>query len=479
MAARDLPDNAKLEDLEKQARDLLDQHAAGGAWATALVEKFLPSAPPTVESARLVVARQYDFPEWQSLVDHLRLIERHTRFPHRATDFADPADEFLAHACLTYGVDSPQRVERAAALLAEHPAIADSDIHTAAALGDADRTRALLAHDPTLATRPGGPHDWEPLLYLAYSRLDGGDPLATASRLLDAGADPNAGYLWEGLPSPFTALTGVLGEGEDAANQPQHRLAIPLARLLLTAGADPNDSQALYNRMFGRDDSHLRLLFEFGLGTGDGGPWHARLAPRHPTPAEMLHDQLLWAAANNHPDRVALLLSHGVDPNADFPGHPAHHGRGPLELAIRAGNTEIADRLTAAGAHPVTLDEVALLVAAALRGDATAVHAAPPDLLARAKNEHPHAVVQAAIQARPTAIRVLTEAGWDINAAARETALHQAAFTGNLPLVRLLLNLGADPSTEDFEFGSTPLDWAEHNHQHEVAAFLRSYSPTS
>ena len=29
--------------------------------------------------------------------------------------------------------------------------------------------------------------------------------------------------------------------------------------------------------MFGDDDDHLVLLFEFGLGTGDGGPWRNRL----------------------------------------------------------------------------------------------------------------------------------------------------------------------------------------------------------
>ena len=64
----------------------------------------------------------------------------------------------------------------------------------------------------------GGPFRWAPLLYLAYARHDAsidGDAVATcAVALLDAGADPNAGYLWHGLPSPFTVVTGLLGEGE-------------------------------------------------------------------------------------------------------------------------------------------------------------------------------------------------------------------------------------------------------------------------
>lgn len=32
--------------------------------------------------------------------------------------------------------------------------------------------------------------------------------------------------------------------------------------MLLSRGADPNDAQTLYNRMFGRDDGHLRILLE-------------------------------------------------------------------------------------------------------------------------------------------------------------------------------------------------------------------------
>src|SRR5262249_6755556 len=160
---------------------------------------------------------------------------------------------------LTYGADDPARPEAARALLAEHPQLARHSIHTVASVGDAEAARALLAADPSQARREGGPFRWEPLLYAAYSRLD--SPAAehsardVARLLLEHGADANAGYLWEGLTSPFTALTGAFGEGE--GSPPRHRHECALARLLLEHGADPNDSQALYNRMFRPDDSHL------------------------------------------------------------------------------------------------------------------------------------------------------------------------------------------------------------------------------
>src|SRR5205823_10573375 len=106
--------------------------------------------------------------------------------------------------------------------------------------------------------------------------------LTSARMLLQAGADPNAGYLWHGLPASFTVLTGVFGEGElGPVRQPRHPHSLALARLLLEAGADPNDGQALYNRMFEPDDDHLELLFESGLGAGDGGPWQDGRRPGH------------------------------------------------------------------------------------------------------------------------------------------------------------------------------------------------------
>lgn len=53
------------------------------------------------------------------------------------------------------------------------------------------------------------------------------------------------------------------------------------------------------------------------------------------------------------------------------------------------------------------------------------------------------------------------------------TALHQAAWSGDLALIRRLLAAGADANITDRRFGSTALDWAEHAYQTEAADMLR------
>ena len=148
-------------------------------------------------------------------------------------------------------------------------------------VADAEQVRRCSRSQPDRARVDGGPYVAAAVLPRVHASRSQADArqCSTLRPLARNGADPNAGYLWHGLPTPFTVLTGVFGEGEAGPRrQPRHPHAPLLARLLLEAGADPNDGQALYNRMFGPDNDHLELLFEFGLGTGDGGPWRGPAA---------------------------------------------------------------------------------------------------------------------------------------------------------------------------------------------------------
>ena len=185
---------------------------------------------------------------------------------------------------------------------------------------------------------------------------------------------------------PFTVLTGCFGEGEQGpGRQPRHPQGDLLAGLLLERGADPNDGQTLYDRMFSRDDSHLRLLLEHGLGHGDGGVWRRRLGERQDAPERMVALQVEWARDHGLTDRLALLAAHGFT---------EVHARGPA--------------------------------------------------VALAWSRRPLPAVFAS--ATPLGVRRVVSGGADPDARAHgRTLLHHAAWIGDLELVDALLEVGADP----------------------------------
>ena len=491
-----MPDRPHLDRFRRQARDLQRAVRAGDPDAVARVGRHRPgdASGLRLSAAQFVVAREHGFASWPRLVRYLRTVAEHGwETGLAAAPATDPAQEFCRLACLTYGRDDgPARWARARHLLAEHPEMTSVDIWAAAAAARPDHVGPLLAERPRRVAERGGPFRWRPLFYLAYSRFDPAVPaervLAVARLLLDAGADPHEGYLFDALPSPFTVLTGVFGHGElGRSRQPPHPHWRALGRLLLDAGADPNDAQTLYNRMFEPDDSHLELLFGYGLGTGDGGPWKARIEDLDP-PARMLRVQLRWAVEHRQAARVRLLVEHGVDFRSPFDGDgPAWSpgdGHTPVELAWLNGDSEIADYLVGEGAAPPGPDPVRELIAAAFRVDRSTldrIRAEHPGALAEARRTRPGLMVWAATRAPIAAVTVLADLGFDVNAYGRgdapveeawETALHHSAAGGDVELTGLLLDLGADPDLRDHRFGATPLGWARHHHQTSTAALL-------
>lgn len=481
-----LPEDPDLGQLRRQAKELRRAVAAGEPLAVAHAADVLglpPAEPFRLSAAQLVVARRHGFASWPRLVAHVRLVNEMTWHPEAAGAQPVAADELLRLACLSYtGDDSPARRAGALALLAEQPAIARASVHTAAVAADVDATRGFLVDGGRhTANAAGGPFHWPPLMYLAYARhdpaIDGDAVAACAVALLDAGADPNAGVLWHGLPSPFTVITGLLGEGEQGpVAQPRHPHWQALTRLVLARGADANDSQGLYNRMFVPGVEHLELLLEFGLGTGDGGPWRRRLGDALASPQQLVEQQLRWAAMHDMVDRVELLAAHGAD------------GSTVIDAAARAGNTAVVDALVAAGTRAPALGAVDRLIALLAAGDeeARAVAAAHPRRLAAAKRQRPSLLVDAVAAERSAAVRLLLDLGFDAGARGRgdqpvngewETPLHVAAGHGRADLVRLLLDAGADPTVRDRRFDATPLGWAEHFDHDDVAALLRPLTP--
>jgi hypothetical protein len=492
---RSLPADPSIEQLRNLAKTLQRLAREGEPGAVELVREFHPrlgaagAGDPAMAGLRLAdmqltLARSYGFASWPKLRDHVAVVNRLTRNPHRQPvgeplgSEAELADELLRLACLTYGADDLSRPERARALLAAHPELATASIHTIAAVGDVAAARSRLAAEPGLAQVEGGPHRWEPLLYLAYSRLDSPDPahstLEVARLLLDAGADPNAGYLWEST-YPFTALTGAFGEGENGAMTPPHQHSLALARVLLEAGADANDSQTLYNRQWNPGDEHLELLLEFGLGLGATTVWQARLGLAEPTPQQLVEEELRGAAEKGRTSRVRLLIPVVDDLDGRGTDHPLLGGRTAHTLAVLHGHVEVARLLEEAGARPRPLTPVEELRAAAMRADRDTVDrlvAADPTLAGQLVEAAPDLAGKAAELDRIDVIEVLVGLGYDLAPTDRRSPLHEAAFHGNLELVRALLALGADPNVRDPHFDSTPAGWAAHNQRHDVARFL-------
>jgi len=488
-SGREWPHRPNFDQFKRQAKELLKSYRAGDANAVAEVERHeqAPDAAAfALRDAQRVLARSYGFPSWQKLKSCVQTIQPYWRPLEPKSD--DDANRFLRLACITYfDGDHPSRRVRARQLLAAKPHLAKANIYTAAAVGDVAAVADFLAKGADVHAK-GGPFDWEPLLYAAYSRLDseaeGHSTLEGARLLIEHGADPNAGFLWEG-GYLFTALTGVLGLGEDDVFrtqgplwQPPHQHWVEFARLLLEAGADPNDNQALYNRMQYPNDEHLKLLFEYGLGKDQGGPWFKRFFQHWPhssmprSPSDILAYQLRWAIGSNYFDRVKLLVENGVDVNG------AHGGVTPYEAAVSNGHQQIADYLVAKGAKPVavslsTANEFSI---ACYRDDADRVRelvASDPSLL----NDAEGLLTAVAEGGCVDCVRALVELGVDVNGkAGSESPLHCAARAGQLETVKLLVELGADVHARDKCWNSPPLGFANYKGQRAVVAYLLQFA---
>jgi ankyrin repeat protein len=66
------------------------------------------------------------------------------------------------------------------------------------------------------------------------------------------------------------------------------------------------------------------------------------------------------------------------------------------------------------------------------------------------------------------------DGNWNMIGVNNGTALHRAAWGGDLAMVERLVAKGADIGNRDNPFGSTPLSWAQHNKQQVVVDWFRA-----
>src|SRR5262249_44648184 len=64
------------------------------------------------------------------------------------------------------------------------------------------------------------------------------------------------------------------------------------------------------------------------------------------------------------------------------------------------------------------------------------------------------------------------DGNWNMTGVNNGTALHRAAWSGDLRLVKRLVAKGADTSNRDNPFTATPYSWAQHNKQQEGMAWM-------
>ena len=330
----------------------------------------------------------------------------------------------------------------------------------------------LLVHDADVNARTAVTNGSALMWAVAGSHSD------VARSLLNAGADPR-----ESTTDGFTPLLFAAANGD-----------VAMAEALIEAGVDVNDTgidrtHALpYAIANGRDEFARFLLRRGADPNGSVGGIHA-LHVAAGNVGTWLGD---WSRAHGHGGRfrgrnlaadrrlalVRTLLERGADVNVrirtsamfmSYIGHPTKgafegfatgtgdlRGATPLWVAAYAANgaggggaLEIIRTLLAAGAdqHLTTDDGTTPFMAAAGLGRATYTPREPRGVRS---------------DSAEVAVRILLEAGADINAAneADFTALHGAAFRGLNEVIEYLVAEGADIDARDFR-GRTPFRIAE------------------
>ena len=510
MEAKPLPARPSLEQYKKQAKELVKQARDAQRRASKKSSVGVPevSAKADVDvlarvrehhprfakldvehlgrtkfalaDAQLVIAREHGFESWPKFAKEVEA----GAAANFAASVRDPVAEFIVAACVPRDTShSSGTLERAAAILAAHPEVAKKNIYTAAILGHATSVKNFLARDPQNATAKGGPHGWDALTHLCFSRylrLERGRTkrfVATAKALLDAGASANAGW-WEPNHQPEPEWESVMYGAAAIAQNPE------LTRLLLERGGDPNDGETPYHVPETYDNTVMKILIESGkLNDASKNTlllrktdWHdyegikylleQGVAPNGATHwgKTAFHNAVL---SDNSVEIIKVLLEHGADPTIvslrpNRAQQEPSEGKSAVAMAARRGRGDVLETIEQHG-FPIELNGVERLIAACARNDAASVQEIrerQPELVREVLADGGRLLARFAGVGNTEGVRQLLELGVNVNAVDEEgdayfdiakgsTALHAAAWRMWPKTVKLLLERGAQVNARD------------------------------
>jgi ankyrin repeat protein len=488
------PSPFNLEHLKKEAKRLLRACRAGDAQAVGSIQAALSRMRQLSPSAVAATIQLAD-------VHQALAIERGFSSWGDLTRLGDPLARLLV--VIRGGHLTTLRRD-----IATFGGLSESNVLAAASLGHAGALKRHLALDASLATLPRD--GWTPLDYVCSSPLARLSPRHATSLcdcaelLLAAGADPNTAVddgripgsrppaIMRALLSGNVALVAVLGKR--GAEEVQEAMREWMS-------ARMNTEDATLRRAFGdyfrRPDVHEQFKkgledfkargshapFPTGpremqqlmgmphLADARAGIWSTLIdggydpAQVGPTGRSSLHSLATYAQASV----MEIFLARGVD----FRVRDAA-GRSVLATAVRAGNNEVAHLLRARGLEDdsTTMDRLIGFCVADDAEAAQALVADHPEVLNAIVRADADDFVAAAARGQMGQVRLMLACGFppDIKNEAGATALHQAAWRGQVPVVELLLAFGAAATVLDDLYGESPREWALHAASHAAGA---------
>ena len=300
---------------------------------------------------------------------------------------------------------------------------------------------AALKHRVELGRRVAmfTPH---PHFAAAVAALDAGD-LSCLRELL--ASNPTLVHARTNLEPPYgyfsaaTLLHHVAGN-PDRAQLPAN--IVDLARLLLDQGADVNAET---------------------LGRNGGTTLGLVITSRQASEADVAGGL------------IDLLLQRGAKLDVDPPGL--------LDVPLSNHAPRAAEKLIELGARPDVCAAAALgrmdLVRASFDEEGRLLAQARPrrhGALLGDRDAIGLAMLFAYVNKHRAAVEFLLrqEGNWDMVGVLNGTALHRAAWDGDLPMLERLVALGADIGNRNNPFVATPFSWANHNQQAAAVHWMRT-----